>query len=59
MNIEQLLDGLTWGELRAFVALGKETDADEEVVFALDDRDNRVSMFVCGVSPKDIARGHK
>ena len=55
MNIEQPLEKMTWGELRAFVALSSADDA-EEVVFDYDEQLCPQSMFITSVDLKQVVR---
>lgn len=56
MNIEQPFQGMTWGDLRAFVALSDAADA-EEIVYDRDDQLERVSMLITGIDPKRVTHG--
>jgi len=52
MNIELPLEGMTWGDLRAFVAMGKDVEDAETVTFDFDDNFERQSMFITGWTPE-------
>jgi hypothetical protein len=57
MNIELPIEDLTWGELRAFVALAAHHEDDEEVLVTLDPRGEEVqSIFIVGVAATEIVR---
>ncbi|WP_310962129.1 hypothetical protein [Nocardioides terrisoli] len=56
MNIEQPFQGMTWGDLRAFVALSDAADA-EEIVYDCDDQLERVSMLITGIDLKRVTHG--
>ncbi len=55
MNIEQPIEHMTWGELRAFVALGAGIPDSDEVVYDYDDQQCIQSMFVTGVDISALA----
>lgn len=45
MNIAQPIEGMTWGDLRAFVALGADLANTEKVELEYDDRDGSVDAL--------------
>jgi hypothetical protein len=51
MNIEQPLGGMTWRELRAFVAMGEGMPDSAEVTYDYDDAADIRSMFITGWFP--------
>ena len=48
MNIEQPIRDMTWGDLRAFVALGASKDDTDDVELAIDDDFDVVGLAIYG-----------
>lgn len=58
MNVEVMLDGLTWGDLRAFVSLSRDEQDNAEVYVDYEEGGEARALVLIGVPPSAIGVVH-